>query len=288
MIYGYFVGGKKRTVCKCRCDCGGEIIRESSHLQCREHQSCGCDTSELRSINNRTNEIGNTYGYLTILDIDYNTKPSTAICKCKCGNIVKLSKIDVVSLHSQSCGCLQIERAKEANTKDHTGEVSETGIEIIRPLYQSTRGKWIWECKCPICGNLFEALPAKILENITTSCGCKVMSSGEVLIEKYLKDNNISYERQKRFPDCKYIYTLPFDFALYNNDGSLNCLVEYDGQQHYKCIDFYGGEDAYLARQRNDNIKNQYCIDNDIKLVRIDYKNKAEDIEKIITNIMNP
>lgn len=288
MIYGYYVGGKKRTVCKCKCDCGGETIKESSHLQTRPDQSCGCDSNERRAIHNRTNEIGNTYGYLTIVDIDYTTKPSTAICKCKCGNIVSLSKIDVVSLHTQSCGCFQRERAAESNTKDHSGEISDTGVEIIRPLYQSTRGKWIWECKCPVCKNLFEALPAKILENGTTSCGCKIQSSGEVIIENYLQKYGLKYERQKRFPDCKYIYTLPFDFAVYNDDGSLKCLIEYDGKQHFICIDFYGGEEAFVARQRNDGIKNEYCKNNNIPLIRIDYNNKPEDIEKIITNIMNP
>jgi len=37
---------------------------------------------------------------------------------------------------------------------------------------------------------------------------------------------------------------MPFDFAIFKN-GKLVCLIEFDGEQHYRPIDFLGGEDKF-------------------------------------------
>ena len=58
---------------------------------------------------------------------------------------------------------------------------------------------------------------------------------------------------------------------MFNPDKSINCLVEYDGEQHFQNREFFGGEEAFKKRQHNDQIKNQYCKDNNIKLIRIPY-----------------
>ena len=286
MLYRY--NGGRHTHCRCVCDCGNEHVISADKLQKRKNVSCGCMSNYYRIINNRTNEIGNKYGRLTIVDIDYNIKPSVAICECNCGEIVRVSKADVVSGHTQSCGCLQSERASVVNEKDFSNIVSDAGVIIKRKAYKNSYGVWMWHCECPICGKEFVALPAKVMENHTTSCGCKINSSKERIIENYLKELNVVYEKQKRFEDCKYKYTLPFDFAIYNNDKTLKCLIEYDGQQHFKPIDFFGGIDGFEKTKIRDSIKNQYCEDNNIKLVRISYLNTDNEIKEIITNTIYP
>ena len=66
---------------------------------------------------------------------------------------------------------------------------------------------------------------------------------------------------------------LRFDFAIFNDidKTDLKCLIEYDGKQHFEQIDYFGGENGFLYTQHNDKIKNYYCNDNNIELIRIPY-----------------
>lgn len=105
------------------------------------------------------------------------------------------------------------------------------------------------------------------------------MSKGEQQIVNILEENNIIYTQQKRFDKCKNINTLPFDFYL--ND--LNILIEYDGIQHFKPVEFFGGEISFNLTQQNDNIKNNYCKENNVVLHRIRYDdNINQEIKKIL------
>lgn len=283
MLYNY---KNKKTYCRCLCDCGTEHIVNQSHLVSRPNISCGCMSNYYRTIHNRSNEIGQKYGRLTIIDIDYSYSRSKALCLCECGNVVLIDKTDVVCGHTKSCGCLQSENASNANTKDLTGVVSDCGVLFIDKAYQDEHRLWHWNCKCPICGNIFQALPIRVLRNITTSCGCKILSSRERAISNILDDMNLTYEKQKRFPDCKYKYTLPFDFAVYYNDNMF--LIEYDGQQHFKAVDFFDGEKGYIETHQRDMIKSQYCMEHNIPLLRLNYKDSIDDMRNKITNIINP
>ena len=116
------------------------------------------------------------------------------------------------------------------------------------------------------------------------SCGCMNQSKGELYIEERLRDLDINFEKQKRFEDCKNIKTLPFDFYVPQN----NVCIEYDGEQHYKPIDFWGGEERFLERQLNDKIKDEYCNKNNITLIRIPYTKTKQEIIEIINNLMSP
>ena len=90
--------------------------------------------------------------------------------------------------------------------------------------------------------------------------------------------------KEYAFDDCRNIYPLRFDFYI----PSINTCIEYDGEQHYRPVEYFGGEEAFKQRIINDNIKTQYCKDNNIRLVRISSKSKDE-IEEILLNIIqNP
>ena len=286
MLYGY--NGDRHTHCRCICDCGNEHIISADHLQKRKNPSCGCMSNYYRTINNRSNEIGNKYNRLTIIDIDYSIKPSIAVCECDCGEIISVNKADVISGHTQSCGCLQSERTSQTNEKDFTDVISDAGVVLKRAAYKNSHGVWMWYCKCTICGNEFVALPAKVMENHTTSCGCQISSSKERIIESYLKELKVAYERQKRFEDCKYRYSLPFDFVIYNDDTTIRCLIEYDGMQHFKPIEYFGGQESFEKTQIRDSIKNEYCKNKNIKLIRVNYLNTDDEIKEIITNTIYP
>lgn len=95
-------------------------------------------------------------------------------------------------------------------------------------------------------------------------------------IEKLLIENNIEYETQKRFKDCRDKLPLPFDFYLIEK----NTCIEFDGIHHFKHMKHWGKEHS-KNRIRKDEIKNNYCIDKKIKLIRIKYD---EDIIERLKN----
>jgi very-short-patch-repair endonuclease len=113
--------------------------------------------------------------------------------------------------------------------------------------------------------------------------GCKLCSEskGELIIKKYLDVNNVKYIREKTFDECKNKFKLFFDFYL----PEKNILVEYDGEQHYKSIDFFGGRSAFEKLKTNDNIKNNFARANGIQLLRIKF-NEINNIDKILKNII--
>lgn len=280
---------EKKTCCRCRCVCGKEVIKEAYALRHSKTASCGCMTGYHRSVWQRSDETGRTFHYLTIVEIkrEHGKRP-IAVCRCRCGNMISADKSDVVTGHTKSCGCLQRQCAADAAEKDFTGMKSTSGVELLSRAYRNRRGVWMWNCRCPLCGGKFVALPAKIMSNHTTSCGCRIMSSRERMIKRILDEMGVDYAEQKRFPDCKNKYTLPFDFAVFNSDKSINCLIEYDGKQHFLSIPMYGGDEALRQTHERDAIKNEYCKKHNIPLLRLNDSDKESDMREKITNTIYP
>lgn len=108
-------------------------------------------------------------------------------------------------------------------------------------------------------------------------CQFCFLSNGEQIINGYLSRFKIKFCNQFIFKDCKHRRPLRFDFGISNDKKEVVALIEYDGIQHFKSKDFFGGEEALAITQLRDQIKNQYCKDNNIPLLRIRYD---EDIEE--------
>lgn len=108
----------------------------------------------------------------------------------------------------------------------------------------------------------------------------KGFSKAENFIWNWLNIHNITFEFQKRFFDCKDKNTLPFDFYI----PSLNLCIEYQGSQHYD-PGFYirkkksqeEGMEKYLLQKKHDEMKKEYCKQNNINFLEIKY---TENIEK--------
>ncbi|MCM1224167.1 MAG: endonuclease domain-containing protein [Lachnospiraceae bacterium] len=109
---------------------------------------------------------------------------------------------------------------------------------------------------------------------------CVTISLGELRIQNYLIEHNIKFETQKRFEKCMQKRHLRFDFYL----PDYNIVIEYDGQQHFKPIRFSRKnniEENFKLTQERDKIKNQYCMDNNIRIIRIPYW-EYDNIEEIL------
>ena len=98
-------------------------------------------------------------------------------------------------------------------------------------------------------------------------------SKGERKIRKILKNKNISFISQKKFPNCKDQNDLLFDFYLPN----INTCIEFDGKQHFESNSFFGGDERLKKQKIKDEIKNNFCKENNIKLIRIKYNENIND-----------
>jgi very-short-patch-repair endonuclease len=105
-------------------------------------------------------------------------------------------------------------------------------------------------------------------------CGRCRESKGEREIANILSKNNIIFETQKTFGQCKIKNYLPFDFYL----PTLNVCIEFDGEQHYKIVDWFGGEEGFKTTQKNDKFKTKFCKKHKIKLIRIKYNQDIKDV----------
>ena len=131
--------------------------------------------------------------------------------------------------------------------------------------------------KCEYCEKCFGR--KEHLQKHTKICtGETNMSSPERNIKHILEDLNIDFLQEHRFNDCRNILPLPFDFWV----EDLNLAMEFDGITHDEPI---YGEEIFQKQQKCDKIKTQYCKDNNITLLRIDYKNMDTMEEQIIDQI---
>ena len=95
-------------------------------------------------------------------------------------------------------------------------------------------------------------------------------SAGNRKISEFAHKNNILFDSEVRFTDCKNINPLPFDRVFYykgKEKGDIACIVEYHGRQHFENIEYFGGLKEFLKRKRNDRIKAKWCKDNGIELI---------------------
>lgn len=277
----------KQWNCKCL-RCGDLCVKEGSSLRWGKYTCCPKCAIEVRTDNAREKMTGQRYGRLVVIE-EY-IKQKKVQCICDCGKILVLRRGDVLSGHTQSCGCLQSERASKSNTKDQSGRVSKNGIRFIRPIEKVGKGVWVYECECPLCGSLFNAIPARIKSDHVQSCGCMPrmhLSRAHVMIDNYLKEHGVDYEKEYSFPDCKNKKVLRFDFAIFCNDSIVG-VCEYDGEQHFRSIDFFGGEKAFEEMKIRDKKKDDYCKKHNIPMLRLNYQMSDDEIiSKLEENYIN-
>lgn len=134
-----------------------------------------------------------------------------------------------------------------------------------------------------ICGNTYQVYP--YLFNRGRRCPkCSSMPTGEMIIENFLIKNNIKYTCQVKFKDCLDINQLSYDFLLVD----FNTLIEYQGVQHYKPIDLFGGKSSFITQIRHDCIKKKYARDNGYILFEISYKRSSpQAINKALETYLN-
>lgn len=177
------------------------------------------------------------------------------------------------------CGRIASNKNSTKTNEQFLLELSHVNPDVL-PLHDYIQAKTSIWVMCKKCGHQWRATPDGLLHG---GC-CQECSAtpnekklGDILVQRGFK-----LERQKKYSDCRDQLPLPFDICL----SEYNILIEYDGEQHYRPVNFGGisDEDAYknfLKTQCHDSIKTQYCEDNNIPLIRVPYWEK-DDLEEFV------
>lgn len=212
-------------------------------------------------------------------------------CQCDCGNIVEVSAHKLKSKNTKSCGCLQREwtvKKNQMGTMDLKGHKYGM-LTVIRDL-GVIDGTHYCKCRCD-CGNITRVAAGELRRGLysdmkrlgTYSCGCLSKSVGEKRVKTQLENLGINFQREQTFEECRNPKTnkrLRFDFYL----PDYNCCIEYDGYTHFGANGGWNTEENLRGIQYRDSIKNRFCENNNIRLVRIPYTDFKQIDESYILN----
>lgn len=244
--------------CKCACDKHTEKDVRGTCLIKGQSTSCGCKKIEELIVDLTGKKI------FKLTPIKYDKDKHKWECKCDCGNTTYVSTANLTGGDiTKSCGCWNIENLHSRREN----LIGQTFGNLNVLDYNTITCKWICQCNCKN-QTIKEVSTSHLKSGSVTSCGCLV-SKGENKIINLLSENNIDFIAQKTFDTCRFLDTnrlAKFDFYINNQ-----YLVEYDGQQHFYSSTGWNNEEKFEKTQQHDAIKNQWCKENNIPLIRIPY-----------------
>ena len=259
------------TYLKCKCDCGNETWVSNGNLTSGEVKSCGCLSYQCNQ--DLEDLTGRTYNDLIVLNLAFKKDGYRYWhCKCKCGNEKDIKTSDLTTNKIKSCGC---RKYLQIHPGDKFGKL--TVISKIANKYSSSGG-FLYECKCECGTQSHIVIGSRLVDGSIKSCGCgRRISYEEENIANLLKQLNLSFIRQYKDLKLNELYPthgrpMEYDFYIDNT-----YIIEYDGSQHF----YYKGtgwdtKEHFERVRKNDLIKNKYCFDNNIPLIRMPFDAKYD------------
>lgn len=236
------------------------------------------------SLYNRAVSFCETKGYKLITDRE-KISGSNSIVTCICPKHGSFNVKIYALIEEHGCKKCQYESNSNKHRKavDELSEIFEQydGILLNKEDYISWNTKNL-QVICPECGRTFLTSFGAFKKSKGQRCSVcsRGESKGELQIRKYLESNGITFTQEKTFDNCKDKNKLRFDFYL----PDYNMCIEYDGAQHFIPVSFGGssnGNISYLKTLKHDTMKNEYCLRNNIRLLRIPYWD-FDNIQKLI------
>ena len=274
---------------KCRCrDCGHLWETKAANLK----RGRGCPECGRRAIGDQKRKSEGKF-VLDLLEVnpaiklagEYKTCKTLTqfhcdIHDCTWGSIP--SNILNQSATCPECAAESFHVKKFLTNEEFVGRLQRVMPNAI-PLeeYRGCREKI--NILCSIHGCIIHSDPGHLLAGKAKCPECAdTLSFGERTVKGFLEDHNILYIPQATFDGCRKLNLLRFDFYI----PSTNTAIEYDGEQHYYPVFPLDGTpeeklEYYNVCVENDAIKNAYCIDNHVNLIRIPYWD-LENINQIL------
>ena len=271
-----FTGLSNKVIYKCP-SCGELKSCNPARLLLSKHSLCNeCDGIEKNIVEKKIRTKFNSSEDFELLVWRGANNKLTEKC-LKCGHVYNRYPVNVLQCFDSCPNCnsgadkLKIDFNEiQKRIDDSFGKNQYKLLDYKGQLNKHNK------IKCLSCGLIFETHMVSFIDSSRGCPKCKrFKSKGEQLVQKYLEENNISFEPQKRFKECNNNLS-SFDFCAYDKDNKMY-LIEVNGIQHYKDNPRFGGLETI---RRRDELKKQFCEDNNIPLIIISYKelNKINDI----------
>jgi hypothetical protein len=182
----------------------------------------------------------------------------------KCGHIFTKKAWDFLREDKSLLGCSKCNLLNNEKIDDF---LKNNNIKIKRVgNYIDYKNKLDWQCL--ECDNIWPSFAS----NIKFGYGCPDCSrhKNEKSIKLFLKNNNIESETIKIKLPINIHKSIP-DFYI----PSMNLIIEYNGEQHYRPVSFGGKNkqetlDQFAYQQIRDQQMRDHCMENNINLLEID------------------
>ena len=184
---------------------------------------------------------------------------------------------------------LKQENVKITEYEDLTGKIFGY-LQVLHTVYKDNarKGEKYWRCKCLLCNKGYkDVITANLKNGKIIHCGCATCSKGVLKIKDILIQNNIEFNTEHTFQDCRYPLSnqlVKYDFFVDNK-----YIIEFDGQQHFKQMGGYYTKVSFEELQKRDEFRNKYCKNSKIPLIRIPYyEEKNICLEMLLPSKDNP
>lgn len=216
------------------------------------------------------------YPYKYIKGYQGFSKKCTFYCE-KCNSEFEQTPRRIIVEKIYGCNCCVTKKKTHQEFLDTLGEETLKEYEVLEE-YVNIDSKIQFKHK--VCDTIFSLTPYQFVtrhkKQYCPICYYK-KSGGEITIAKFLEENQIDYQKEFIFPDLpRYRY----DFFV----PSFNMVLEFDGAQHFYPINFFGGQKGFEEQQKRDQVKNQYCLNHNITILRIPY-NEIDYLNQILYQI---
>lgn len=222
-------------------------------------------------------------------------------CICDCGNHCVVRGTNLRSGDSKSCGCTR------SITNLKRGIIDLTGLKFGRwtVLFYAgrrlePRGRYttLWHCRCD-CGNEKIITGSSLRNGLSLSCGClkleklrqkskkgSIVSKAEKVVFNYLLRNKILFQYQVYFKGLvgKQNYPLSYDFKVLINGHKY--LIECQGIQHSRPVNYFGGKNQFKVQLHNDHLKYDFAIENGYCLIYLPYTLDDSEIKSIVSGYL--
>lgn len=214
------------------------------------------------------------------------------LCECiECHNYHWVFEYNFKDSHCQVCPfCgahgdrtdpyVHYEKGKELTPlNDLRGKIFGDLIVNNKQPVDNGGGHCTYEVTCMRCGKIYWEVDGNLLHLNHVCCTeCrKKRSILEEAIATYLKNNNITYTYEKKFIDMRGINNgyMSYDFYIERPDQIY--VIEAQGEQHYRPVELFGGEEQFKIQREHDKRKKDYATAHNFNLIEIPYKCKDLD-----------
>ena len=270
---------------ECECSCGKHCIKRGTALTSGKAKSCGCARSSSLKDKNVKDLTGQRFGRWTVIERAGSNSSRAAMwkCQCDCGTVAVVNGASLRRGDSTSCGCLKIEHLEKNRDLIGCKFGMLTVVERRPDVYMYNRRNKMWHCECD-CGNSCDVREPDLLNGSVQSCGCVAISLNEIYFQRLLDEKGIQYDSQVEFDDLIGMggRKLRYDFRVYLHQP---ILVELQGKQHYKAVEYFGGDDVLAQQVIHDEMKKTYAEEHQIPLYCIDCSERPS--EKQLGDMLN-